>query len=62
MHIPKRVVNMLIENPTTQKFIYYVCDEFGQTLYEFTNEEDAMEAANKQEGYFVSRQQLLTED
>jgi len=53
---------MLIENPTTQKFIYYVCDEFGQTLYEFTNEEDAMEAANKQEGYFVSRQQLLTED
>ena len=53
---------MLIENPQEQKFIYYVCDELGQTLYEYTNEQDAREVANKYEGYSVSKKQLLTED
>lgn len=53
---------MLIETPQEQRFIYYVCDEYGQTLYEYNDEQDAMEAANKQEGYSVSRKQLLTED
>jgi hypothetical protein len=53
---------MLIETPQEQKFIYYVCDESGQTLYEYTNELDAREVANKHEGYSISRKQLLVED
>jgi len=41
-----------------KKFKYYVCNEFGDVMYEFTNEIDAMEVAFKYEGYFVSRQPI----
>ena len=53
---------MLTETPQEQKFIYYVCDESGHVLYEYNDEQDAMEVANKDESYSVSRKQLLTED
>ena len=50
------------QNEAKQEYVYYVCNEFGDVLYEYFNEEDAMEVANKDESYSVSRKQLLTED
>jgi hypothetical protein len=44
------------------EYVYYVCDENGDILFEYYNEEDAREVANKQEGYSISRKQLLTEE
>jgi ABC-type transporter MlaC component len=37
-------------------FTYYVCDNFGQTLHEYDNEQDAMEQCNYNNDEFVSRQ------
>ena len=53
---------MLVTNEAAQSYIYYVCDESGNVLYEYYDEETAQEVANKQEGYSVSRRQLLMED
>jgi len=39
-------------------FKYYVCDENGDTLYEFFNESDAMENCNYFNGEFVSRRNI----
>jgi hypothetical protein len=44
------------------EYIYYVCNEFGDTLYEFNDEMDAMESCNHQNGESVSRKRLLTEE
>jgi hypothetical protein len=44
------------------EYIYYVCNEFGDTLYEFKDEGSAMESCNYQNGESVSRKQLLTEE
>lgn len=53
---------MLIQNQKKEEYVYYVCDEYGHTIFEFYDELDARIEANKQEGYSVSRKQLLTED
>jgi hypothetical protein len=54
---------MLIENNSKKvEYVYYVCDEYGHTIFEYYDEGDAREEANKREGYSVSRKQLLTED
>ncbi len=37
-------------------FKYYVCNEYGQTMHEFFDEQDAMENCNYSNGEFVSRQ------
>lgn len=43
-------------------FKYYVCNEFGDVLYEFNTEAEALAEAARDETYSVSRRQLLTED
>ncbi len=52
---------MITQNESKVEYIYYVCDENGSVLFEYTDQQDAMEVANKQEGYSVSRKQLLME-
>lgn len=53
---------MLTEKENKTKYVYFVVNEDGDTLFEYFNEEDAWEQASKQEGCHVSRLQLLTED
>ncbi len=62
MDLHRRVADMLTENQRKSEYIYYVCDENGSVLFEYADEMDAREMANKQEGYSISRKQLLTED
>lgn len=53
---------MLFETQKKVEYVYYVCDEYGHTIFEFYDEMDAREESNKYEGYSISKKQLLTED
>jgi len=44
------------------EFVYYVCNEFGETMYEYYSQLDAMEMANRYDGYFVSRRAVVSDE
>jgi hypothetical protein len=44
------------------EYVYYVCNEFGDIVYEYYTEMDAREQANKQEGYSISKRRIVNED